>query len=87
MDAVAGFDVNIQSVALATIGLTALFLIIKGLLLPKNVVDSLLLAKDQVIESQAHTIEVLTENAAKPTEKLLTVMHDRVEGDASSDGT
>lgn len=87
VDGLAGFDVNFQSVGLIGLGALAIWLILTGRLLPKNVVDSLLRAKDKVIETQAQTIEAQA-GTQEATEKLLKTLNEKAgEKAVHSDGT
>lgn len=87
MDNIAGFDVNIQSVTLAALGVLAVVAIFKGWLLPKPLVDSLLKSKDETIEAQNKTIEAYQETAAA-TDKLLKTFDDKAKAEkVGSDGT
>lgn len=86
MDELAGFDVSIQSVALAMFGVAAVFMIFRGLLVPKSVVERLLKAKDEVIASQAETIAAHNSNA-EMQEKLLSALNTAAGEKVGSDGT
>ncbi|QSJ04775.1 hypothetical protein [Cellulosimicrobium phage DS1] len=81
----AGFDVNFQSLTLAGFGIVAVLSLLRGWLLPKSIVDSLLKAKDETIEALEATIKAY-ESAQAPAEKLYTTLNQQAEK-AVSDGT
>jgi len=85
VDSLAGFDVNVQSLALAGFGIAAVLAVLKGWLLPKQVVDALLRSKDETIEALNKTIEAY-ESAQPAAAKLYSTLNEKAEK-AASDGT